>query len=343
MNRASTSNIQSLKRVSDLRKVNSYPFKVPGTFIRNYSTTRVMSLHPWFVTGFTDAEGCFWIGVRNDPRNKTGWCVQAFFQIALHKKDVALLNNIQSYFGEIGTVAVRGDRCYFIVSSLKQIIKVIIPHFDAHPLITNKLVDYRLWKSIISIMEAKRHLTVEGLNEIIRMKSSLNLGLSDEIQDAFAETLSTNPNQERSWNPAESIPHGMWMAGFTSGEGSFFVNIFKSTHHRVGYQVRLGFEIAQHIRDELTMATFTSFFNCGIISRYSEDMVKYRCTKFSDLNTLIIPFFKEYLPLGNKLLDFEDFGKVALLLDNKAHLTEEGLNGIRKIKAVACLMNSLRK
>ena len=39
--------------------------------------------------------------------------------------------------------------------------------------------------------------------------SFLNLGLSDEIQDAFAETLSTNPNQERSWNPAESIPHGM--------------------------------------------------------------------------------------------------------------------------------------
>ncbi|CAF3613817.1 unnamed protein product [Fusarium graminearum] len=78
INRASTSNIQSLNRVSDLRKVNSYPFKVPGTFIRNYSTTR----------------------------------------IALHKKDVALLNNIQSYFGGIGTVAVRGDRCYFILLSL---------------------------------------------------------------------------------------------------------------------------------------------------------------------------------------------------------------------------------
>ena len=37
-------------------------------------------------------------------------------------------------------------------------------------------------------MEAKRHLTVEGLeglNEIVRMKASLNLGLSDEIKAAL--------------------------------------------------------------------------------------------------------------------------------------------------------------
>ena len=62
------------------------------TFVRNYShlTKEGVSLHPWFLTGFTDAEDCFWIGVRRDPRNRLGWCVQAFFQIALHKKDEAL-------------------------------------------------------------------------------------------------------------------------------------------------------------------------------------------------------------------------------------------------------------
>jgi hypothetical protein len=101
------------------------------------------------------------------------------------------------------------------------------------------------------------------------------------------------------------------MAGFTSGEGSFFVNIFKSAHHKVGYQIRLEFEIAQHIRDGLLMLGFTNFFGCGIISRYSNEneMVKFRCTKFSDISTIIIPFFKEYLPEGNKIKDFKDFCK----------------------------------
>jgi len=130
------------------------------------------------------------------------------------------------------------------------------------------------------------------------------------------------------------------MAGFTSGEGSFFVNIFKSSHHKVGFQIRLEFEIAQHIRDELLMLSFTKFFGCGIISRYSKDMVKFRCTKFSDISTKIIPFFKEYLPEGNKIKDFQDFCKVAELFENNAHLTEEGLNQIREIKA---RMNSFRK
>ena len=53
--------------------------------------------------------------------------------------------------------------------------------------------------------------------------------------------------------------------GGGGGEGSFFVNIFKSSHYKVGYLVRLIFEIArsptvvrsatQHIRDELLMAS----------------------------------------------------------------------------------------
>lgn len=63
------------------------------------------------------------------------------------------------------------------------------------------------------------------------------------------------PVQERT-RDAKAIPYEMWMAGLR--EGSFFVNIFKSSHHKVGYQVRQEFELAQHIRDELLMASFTS-------------------------------------------------------------------------------------
>jgi len=57
-------------------------------------------------------------------------------------------------------------------------------------------------------MKVKRHLTVEGLNEIVRIKGSLNLGLSDEIKGAFAETLTTSAVQERT-RVVKSIPHQM--------------------------------------------------------------------------------------------------------------------------------------
>ena len=46
----------------------------------------------------------------------------------------------------------------------------------------------------------------------------------------------------------------------------------------------------------------------------------------------MIPLFNEYKIESIKSLDYLDFCKVAELVNNKAHLTKEGLEQIRKIK-----------
>jgi hypothetical protein len=46
----------------------------------------------------------------------------------------------------------------------------------------------------------------------------------------------------------------------------------------------------------------------------------------------LIPFFDQYPLHGAKRLDYLDFCKVANLMEGKLHLTEEGLDQIRKIK-----------
>lgn len=43
-------------------------------------------------------------------------------------------------------------------------------------------------------------------------------------------------------------------------------------------------------------------------------------------------FFKEDYPEGNKRSDFNDFCAVVDLMEDKAHLSEEGLRQIRNIK-----------
>jgi len=65
----------------------------------------------------------------------------------------------------------------------------------------------------------------------------------------------------------------------------------------------------------------------------SEDAVVFHVTKFSDITEKIIPFFHKYSIVGVKALDFADFCLVAELMKNKAHLTLEGLDQIRQIKA----------
>lgn len=47
----------------------------------------------------------------------------------------------------------------------------------------------------------------------------------------------------------------------------------------------------------------------------------------------IIPFFNKQNILGIKQKDFNDWCKVADLIKNKSHLTKEGLDMIKQIKA----------
>jgi len=48
-----------------------------------------------FITGFTDAEGCFTMSVVKHNNSKLGWAVRLYFQIGLHEKDKALLEQIK--------------------------------------------------------------------------------------------------------------------------------------------------------------------------------------------------------------------------------------------------------
>ena len=76
-----------------------------------------------FMTGFTDAEGCFTIIARKSPRSSTGIKIEANFIINLDKKDVKLLKAIQDFFWGIGRISKqRNGCCDFTVSSLDQII-----------------------------------------------------------------------------------------------------------------------------------------------------------------------------------------------------------------------------
>ena len=59
-------------------------------------------LNPWFITGFSDGESNFFLSVRKDSKYKTGYRISGIFQISLHSKDQALLEDIRNYFGGVG-------------------------------------------------------------------------------------------------------------------------------------------------------------------------------------------------------------------------------------------------
>jgi hypothetical protein len=121
------------------------------------------------------------------------------------------------------------------------------------------------------------------------------------------------------------------MAGFTSAEGCFMILIM-NTKRSKGVIVEFIFQLVQHSRDEQLMRSLVKYFDGGFVTKY-KDAYYYRIRKFDDIKNKIIPFFDKHPVHGVKKLNYLDFCKAAELMNNKAHLTEEGLDLIRQIKA----------
>jgi hypothetical protein len=51
--------------------------------------------------------------------------------------------------------------------------------------LTQKFKDYILFKQAFNLVKNKNHLSMEGLRHIVAIKASLNLGLSDNLKEAF--------------------------------------------------------------------------------------------------------------------------------------------------------------
>jgi len=197
-------------------------------------------LNPFFVTGFCDGEACFLITLRKNSKYKIGWRVETAFQINLHKKDKALLEKIQSYFGVGNIYDKKAEYVQYSVNSIKDF-KVILNHFDKYPLITQKQADYLLFREVVNMLINKQHLTSEGLHQIVSIRSSLNRGLSDELKEAFPEIKPIN----RPVVGGGKIQDPYWLAGFTSAEGSFMVIVRKVDKSKLGYYTQLIYQLVR--------------------------------------------------------------------------------------------------
>jgi hypothetical protein len=303
----------------------------PVQLTRAFSTLSQphIKLNSLFVTGFTDAEGCFHISTIKNTKLKGGWMVKATFTINLHQKDKALLEQIKYYFGDIGNITKSGKtNIQFRVSSQKDLINIIIPHFEKFSLITQKKTDFELFKRVVEIMNRKEHLTPEGLQEIINIRASINRGLPEELKIAFPNTIPVNKSESTG---DQMITDPNWLAGFTSGEGCFYIGISKSVTNKLGFQLQLKFILTQHRKDEGLIKSLIEYFKAGSVF-YNGSIIEFRISNIEDLTHIIIPFFDKHQILGVKAQDYNDFKEVVGLVKNKAHLTPEGLNKISLIK-----------
>ena len=82
---------------------------------------------------------------------------------------------------------------------------------------------------------------------------------------------------------------------------------------------------------ELFIKNLVEYFECGNFY-YDHESLQFKVTKFKDLIEKVIPFFDKYKIIGEKAEDYQDFKKIADLIQKGTHLTTAGIDQIKTIK-----------
>nr|YP_002587026.1 LAGLIDADG orf [Rhizophagus intraradices]ACM45001.1 LAGLIDADG orf [Rhizophagus intraradices]AML60487.1 hypothetical protein [Rhizophagus irregularis]AML60531.1 hypothetical protein [Rhizophagus irregularis]AML60538.1 hypothetical protein [Rhizophagus irregularis] len=128
-----------------------------------------------------------------------------------------------------------------------------------------------------------------------------------------------------------------WLAGFTEGNGSFFIGLGNSPKSKLGVQVTLNISWTQKHRK--TLELFASQFK-GIWSyNKTQKCWEYNIKRKSELKHLLFSVFADNPLYGIKKYDYFDLKRACELFNTKQHLTESGLKLLLEIKSN---MNSRR-
>ena len=133
-----------------------------------------------WVVGFVDGEGCFSVSVFRNRTCALGWQCQPEFAVVQGARSVQVLHLVQQYFA-CGSVGRNGrhdnhtsDMYRYRVSRLADLAEHVVPFFEAHPLRTAKADDFAVFASVVQLMQARHHRTMDGLLEIARLAQTMN-------------------------------------------------------------------------------------------------------------------------------------------------------------------------
>lgn len=161
---------KGLSKELNLAFPNTVPVSIP---VVNFNKI----IHDNWLIGFVDGEGCFYIKIKK-VRSLLGFQTSISFFISQHSRDELLLNKIAEYLGcgNIEKISTRPNAAVFVVYKLNDICEKVIPFFQNYSLQSVKLLDYKDFCKVSSLMLNKAHLTSEGIKQINVIKSNMNKG-----------------------------------------------------------------------------------------------------------------------------------------------------------------------
>jgi hypothetical protein len=248
---------------------------------------------PWFLTGFTEAEGNFDILLFLNSKALAQTSIKFRFRLSANYKDIVLLCAIKNFWGSGQISLIRKDTGVITmeISSIEVIKNKIIPFFEKYPLKGTKFYDYLNWKnSFKDFLENKDQLNTKlSLIERLKYAKSIHNRNKLEFKIPMEHLAIINPN---------------YISGIVAGDGTFSLVTGPESFHKGFGRTILG--ITQHVNNKLLLEAILNYFSIGTVTSVTSKPNEntYVVSNKEDLKNKIRPFFEKYPLYGLHSISF---------------------------------------
>lgn len=231
------------------------------------------NFNPWWLTGFTQADGSFIISIKKSPRARFKYRFSPVFEISQGMHEFEIITALHKHLGG-GRLISNVNRLSIVFTSINDLLTIVLPHFDKYELRGGKLVSYLIFKKAVLALNNGLHLrkdgflailelsyfinststrTLESKQEIERVvESQKNLGKTSTVSTSHLEPI--NPSSIKNQEPI--VPD--FVAGLFDGDGSIGFS-FSTT----GTRVRPYVSVTIGVDDYSVLLELVDFFGCG--------------------------------------------------------------------------------
>jgi hypothetical protein len=133
-------------------------------------------IHPEWVTGFIDGEGCFSISFSKRSHLRVGIEAKPSLAVGQNLSSRPVMEEVCRYFeSPLTQLWIDKQIVKYETRSLKHLREVVIPHFEKHPLRSYKAEDFFKFREVVELMTKGRHLHKDGMREILSLEYAINL------------------------------------------------------------------------------------------------------------------------------------------------------------------------
>jgi hypothetical protein len=285
------------------------------------------NLTPDWFSGFTQSDGSF---VINYSTIKYGMPVRPtpVLNLTQSKLDYDLFIEIQKYLG-IGKVYNNRQNVTFVVRSIDEIVEVLLPLFDKYPLRGSKLEAYNIFKAVVLMITEKKHLTLEGILQILKLSDFMNKDtslrteetkqiLEDKIKLKYGDlTEIILPALDNYTSKSMTLEY---VRGLIDGDGSF--NVSFATNRR---RITVNFTVVCELSSISVLNELVDFFECGTVYKLPSKAARYQVQSVYELLNKVYPKLKDIKFNTIKQNHFEKTIKTAELIKINGYKTDTGL------------------